>query len=126
MRKIDKKLNLQKVNLLTEQRYLISKGIITENAGPTTDIEGVTDSLFKRYLYAIENGEDVAGVDATVYDLMNKTLSGHNASPETKKAMFLTMSEKLKNSNNPKLAMYAQAYNSIGRSFNTDQKMGGL
>jgi hypothetical protein len=31
MRKIDRKLNLQKVNLLTEQRYLESKGLIKEN-----------------------------------------------------------------------------------------------
>ena len=31
MRKIDKKLNLQKVNLLNEQRYLQSKGFLFEN-----------------------------------------------------------------------------------------------
>lgn len=31
MRKIDRKLNLQKVNVLTEQRYLESKGLIKEN-----------------------------------------------------------------------------------------------
>jgi hypothetical protein len=30
MRKIDRKLNLQKVNILTEQRYLESKGILKE------------------------------------------------------------------------------------------------
>lgn len=30
MRKIDRKLNLQKVNILTEQRYLESKGLLKE------------------------------------------------------------------------------------------------
>lgn len=34
MRKIDRKLNLQKVNILTEQRYLESKGIIKEEMEP--------------------------------------------------------------------------------------------
>ena len=38
MRRIDKKLNLQKVNMLTEQRYLQSKGLLKEN-GPETDKE---------------------------------------------------------------------------------------
>lgn len=33
MRKIDKKLNLAKANLLSEQRYLASKGIIKEEIG---------------------------------------------------------------------------------------------
>ena len=31
MRRIDKKLNMQKVNLLSEQRYLESKGFINES-----------------------------------------------------------------------------------------------
>jgi hypothetical protein len=34
MRKSDKKLNIAKTNLLVEQRYLESKGIITENLEP--------------------------------------------------------------------------------------------
>jgi hypothetical protein len=34
MRKIDRKLNLQKVNILTEQRYLQSKGLLKEEMEP--------------------------------------------------------------------------------------------
>ena len=31
MRRFDKKKNISKVNLLAEQRYLVSKGLITED-----------------------------------------------------------------------------------------------
>lgn len=37
MRRIDKKLNMQKVNLLAEQRYLESKGLLSEAILPLSD-----------------------------------------------------------------------------------------
>ncbi len=117
MRKIDKKLNINRVNLLAEQRYLVSKGLINE--GPITDIDGVTNDLLKDYIYAYNNGKDLGMVDAKIYDLIKKTLSVHGSEPEIKKQMYLTMSEKLKNTNIPKLQSFGQTYNMIGRSFET-------
>ena len=51
MRKIDKKMNLAKANLLTEQRYLASKGFGSENIGEEINKEESIDE--------IELGEDV-------------------------------------------------------------------
>ena len=55
MRKSDKIKNFKKVNLLTEHRYLQSKGI----TGPEIDIDGITDSLVATTLHG--------GDDNTVY-----------------------------------------------------------
>lgn len=121
MRRFDKKINLKKANILAEQRYLAAKNL---NEGPITDVDGVTDSLLRHYVYAYENGKDLGPIDAQVYDLMKKTLSVHGATPETKKEMYLTMAEKLKNTNIPQLQSFGQTYNMIGRSFGTENPIG--
>lgn len=53
MRSIDKKINLQKVNILVEQRYLTSKGVITEDLNVVDefdyknfDIVRINDDLY--------------------------------------------------------------------------------
>jgi hypothetical protein len=123
MRRFDKKTNLNKANLLAEQRYLHTKGIINEN-GPLTDVDGITDSLLRHYTYALETKKDLGPIDAQVYDLMKKTLSVHGADLQTKKAMYLTMAEKLRNTNLPALLPFAQTYNTIGKSFESSEPMG--
>jgi len=122
MRRFDKKINLKKANILAEQRYLVTKGLINE--GPITDVDGVTNDLLKDYIYAYDNDKDLGMVDAKIYDLMKKTLSVHGAEPEIKKQMYLTMAEKLKNTNIPKLQSFGQTYSMIGRSFGTENPIG--
>ena len=91
MRSIDKKLNIMKLNILTEQRY------IKENfGGQITDVEGVTDSLVNNYKEGIASG-NIENADRTVYNLVKKTLMGHGADDATKSAMYNTLADKLFN-----------------------------
>lgn len=49
MRRFDKKHNIAKVNLLAEQRYLESKGLITEGVQKTdSDIDELANEIIKR------------------------------------------------------------------------------
>ncbi len=123
MRKIDKKSNLAKVSLLNEQKYLESKGFINEN-GPITDINGVTDTLVRHYKNGVASGKNLGMIDAQVYDLIKKTLNVHGASPETKKAMYLMMGDKLKQTGDSRLMSFGQSYNSIGQSLGSENPMG--
>ena len=50
MRKSDKKLNISKVNLLAEQRYLESKGLVTEYS---KNLEELQEELGDVYLIII-------------------------------------------------------------------------
>lgn len=85
MRRIDKKLNLQKVNMLTEQRYLQSKGLLKEN-GPTVDIDGVSDYFVNQIKL---KGEDYMGLK----DEINKTARGDE---ETIRTIYSAIGNKLK------------------------------
>jgi hypothetical protein len=93
MRRLDKRLNIQKANLLTEQRYMEDKTGIIE--GPTTDIAGVTDALLDLYKSAAQGAQSVDFIDSKVYYLVKKTLEGHQADPETRKNMYLTLANKV-------------------------------
>jgi hypothetical protein len=94
MRKIDKKKNLVKANLLAEQRYLESKGIITESYhdsihGPNTggpqktagDIDRLADTIIKDY-----NHDDLSVI-------ITKTIPGNR---ELRRKLFSAVVIKLK------------------------------
>ena len=105
MRKSDKKKNLQKVNLLAEQRYLQSKGIITEMfSGPEIDIDGITTSLVRTTLHG--------GDDSTVYLRAKETLVDSN---NQVKGEFYTMLANKMEANN--LSNQAQQYRSIAQQY---------
>ena len=101
MRKRDKIKNIQKANILAEQRYLQSKGFITETAHPDTNkvseiiakIEKIKDEKpfincegfcnkiigdvsFKEVFEKLPNeyyqGEDIVDNDSAINDLSNK------------------------------------------------------
>ena len=55
MRKVDKKINLKKVNLLLEERYIKNKRFINENL--TSDVDYVK-SEFKKLEQVLRNGND--------------------------------------------------------------------
>ena len=85
MRKIDKKKNIAKANLLTEQRYLESKGLLKEN-GPEVDIDGVSDYFVNQIK---SKGEDYVGLK----DAIHKTAYGDE---QTIRAIYSAIGEKLK------------------------------
>ena len=61
MRKIDKLINLQRANLLIEQRYLNNKGLITEISQGLKNqaLKGATDKLkYMKYNKNIENPKE--------------------------------------------------------------------
>ena len=82
--------------------------------GPTTDIEGVTDSLVNMYI----NGSS----DDEVYIIAKKTLDGHGADSQTKREFYMTLANKLKKAslNNSSLSdelmRASQSYNSLYRT----------
>ena len=85
MRRFDKITNIEKANLLSEQRYLESKGLLKEN-GPMVDIDGVSDFFTKQ----IElKGEDYLGLKDAIY----KTAYGDE---QTIRAIYSAIGEKLK------------------------------
>ena len=105
MRKSDKKKNFLKVNLLAEQRYLQSKGIITEMfSGPEIDIDGITTSLVRTTLHG--------GDDSTVYLRAKETLVDSN---NQVKGEFYTMLANKMEANN--LSNQAQQYRSIAQQY---------
>ena len=85
MRRFDKKKNIVKANLLTEQRYLKSKGILNEN-GPIVDIDGVSDYFVNQIKI---KGEDYMGLK----DEIIKTAHGDE---QTIRAIYSAIGEKLK------------------------------
>ena len=92
MRRFDKLKNITNLNLLAEQRYFDT---ISENSGPITDIEGVADNLMGYYKDAILGKQDLEWADEKVYYMVKKTLMGHGADSETKKAMYMALANKL-------------------------------
>ena len=105
MRRFDKNINIGKANLLAEQRYLESKGILKEMiSGPTIDIEGVTDSLV--------NTISSEGDNETVYQQIKKTLADSNS--EVKYEFYITLANKLDAKN---LSKESQSYRMIANSF---------
>lgn len=78
MRRIDKKLNMMKVNLLAESRYLKSKGLLTEViSGPQKtdlDIERLADDIVKRTQHLIP---DMNAVYDAQKELINDTAKGN-------------------------------------------------
>jgi hypothetical protein len=116
MRKSDKIKNFKKVNLLTEQRYLQSKNIITESSyygmdesglgisGSEIDIEGITDALVATTLHG--------GDDNTVYLRAKDSLADSN---DQVKGEFYTMLADKMEANN--LSNQAQQYRSITQQF---------
>jgi hypothetical protein len=103
MRKSDKLKNFKKVNLLTEQRYLQSKGI----TGPEIDIDGITDSLVATTLHG--------GDDSTVYLRAKDSLVD---SDEQVKGEFYNMLADKMEANN--LSNQAQQYRSIAQQFRNE------
>ena len=117
MRKSDKIKNFKKVNLLTEQRYLQSKGLLKEFdslgsmgegslgvSGPEIDIDGITDSLVATMLHG--------GDDNTVYLRAKDSLVD---SDEQVKGEFYNMLADKMEANN--LTNQAQQYRSIAQQF---------
>lgn len=96
----------------------IIKNIIKEenllNESVVTDVDGITDSFLNMYLKAIERGGDIKKVDAQVYELIKKTIKGHDANPKTKKDMYSMLGIKLKNTKNSALISIGQEYSSMG------------
>lgn len=78
MRRIDKKLNMMKANLLAESRYLESKELLTEViSGPQktdSDIEELADDIFKRTQHLIP---DMKAVYDAQKELINDTAKGN-------------------------------------------------
>ena len=72
MRRIEKKLNMVKANLLAESRYLETKGLLTEDiSGPQktdSDIEELADDIFKRTKHLIPDRN-------AVYDAQKKLIN---------------------------------------------------
>ena len=72
MRRIEKKLNMIKANLLAESRYLGTKGLLTEDiSGPQktdSDIEELADDIFKRTKHLIPDRN-------AVYDAQKKLIN---------------------------------------------------
>ena len=85
MRRFDKIKNLKKANLLAEQRYLTSKGVLKEN-GPIVDIDGVSDYFVSQIQ---QKGEDYMGLKDAIY----KTAYGDES---TVRAIYSAIGEKLK------------------------------
>jgi len=85
MRRFDKKINIEKANLLSEQRYLQSKGLLKEN-GPMVDVDGVSDYFVKQIQI---KGEDYIGLK----DEIKKTAHGDE---QTIRAIYSAIGEKLK------------------------------
>ena len=105
MRKSDKKKNLQKVNLLAEQRYLKSKGIISEMfSGSEIDIDGITTSLV---LTTLQGGDD-----ATVYMRAKDSLV--DSSDKVKGEFYNMLANKMEWSD---LTNLAQQYRSIAKQY---------
>jgi hypothetical protein len=85
MRRFDKIKNLKKANLLAEQRYLTSKGVLKEN-GPIVDIDGVSDYFVSQIQ---QKGEDYMGLKDAIY----KTAYGDES---TVRAIYSAIGQKLK------------------------------
>ena len=103
MRKSDKIKNFKKVNLLTEHRYLQSKGI----TGPEIDIDGITDSLVATTLHG--------GDDNTIYLRAKDSLVD---SDEQVKGEFYNMLADKMEANN--LSNQAKQYRSIAQQFRSE------
>jgi hypothetical protein len=100
MRKSDKIKNFKKVNLLTEHRYLQSKGI----TGPEIDIDGITDSLVATTLHG--------GDDNTVYLRAKDSLV--DSDEQVKGEFYNVLADKMEANN---LSNQAQQYRSIAQQF---------
>jgi hypothetical protein len=123
MRKSDKIKNFKKVNLLTEQRYLQTKNIITESSyygmdesglgisGSEIDIDGITDALVATTLHG--------GDDNTVYLRAKDSLADSN---DQVKGEFYTMLANKMDANN--LTSQAQQYRSIAQQFQGELEEG--
>jgi len=129
MRKSDKIKNFKKVNLLTEQRYLQSKGLLKESfhdvdgtpiggdhmhrpinkmiSGAEIDIDGITDSLVATTLHG--------GDDNTVYLRAKDSLVDSN---DQVKGEFYTMLANKMDANN--LTNQAQQYRSIAQQYKNE------
>jgi len=77
MRRFDKKKNLAKVNLLTEQRYLQSKGLVTENLTTEDGLVAQINDAFKK----IENGtpNNETGIGALLTNLKDVNPEKHSS-----------------------------------------------
>ncbi len=85
MRRFDKKHNIEKANLLAEQRYLQTKSLINEN-GPIVDVDGVSDYFVNQIK---SKGEDYVGLK----DEISKTAHGDKS---TIASIYQAIGEKLK------------------------------
>ena len=100
MRKSDKIKNFKKVNLLTEHRYLQSKGI----TGPEIDIDGITDSLVATTLHG--------GDDNTVYLRAKDSLV--DSDEQVKGEFYNVLADKMEANN---LSNQAKQYRRIAQQF---------
>jgi hypothetical protein len=103
MRKSDKIKNFKKVNLLTEHRYLQSKGI----TGPEIDIDGITDSLVATTLHG--------GDDNTVYLRAKDSLV--DSDEQVKGEFYNVLADKMEANN---LSNQAKQYRSIAQQFRSE------
>lgn len=99
MRRFDKKNNIRKANLLAEQRYLQSKGLISENMGATQSLENKTQGNTG----AIEN-KIVAAIpkliqNPIIRDISNKVMSDPKAIAALKQFMNKGGVNELENTN---------------------------
>ena len=90
MRKIDKKLKIQKANLLFEQRYLSDKGIETEKSK-------INESILYEAKFDLSNENEVSNMKTMLYNMalenlpqLNYTKTGDKATANDNKVIFIT------------------------------------
>lgn len=93
MRRFDKKLNIQKLNLLNEQRYYdIDSNVVNES----NEVESLVNNMMSLYSLAIAGRESMDWVSAKVYYMVKKTLEGQDADTNTKKGVYIALANKIK------------------------------
>lgn len=92
MRKIDKKLKIQKANLLFEQRYLSDKGVEVENKK-----KSIKESVLTEAKFDLNNENEVLNMKTMLYNIalenlpqLNYTKTGDKATANDNKVIFIT------------------------------------
>lgn len=94
MRRFDKKLNIERVNLLAEERYLTSKKLINENI----DEVNMYETQLTEAKYNLNDDNEIGEVKRMLYNLalenlpqFNSSKTGSKAVSNDNKVMFTTM-----------------------------------
>ncbi len=94
MRRFDKKINIEKVNLLAEERFLKSKNLINENI----DEVNMYETYLTEAKYDLNDDNEVGEVKRMLYNLalenlpqFNSSKTGSKAISNDNKVIFTTM-----------------------------------